>query len=137
MISAEGRKTLKLILWVFASLAILVGVLLSVKTDTIPSAASPSSAASNEKTLVLLTEQKNAAQDVAEKAAALIADGRSKIEVKHLYESRLSEITQLRASVAKDEVFTLHDKQRIDSALQVDEEAATQVLAKYADLYGR
>ncbi len=83
----------------------------------------------------ILQEQKAASANLTLRAVDLIKENR-KPEVRRLYKSRWNELASLRAKIVLDHDLNAAEKQNIDRALQTDQEAITEVLAKYDQMYG-
>jgi hypothetical protein len=99
------------------------------------SSSSSSSAAPASKEYSILQEQKAASENLTRRSVELIKENRI-TEVRQLYKSRWNELATLRTNIVLDHDLTAAEKQNIDRALRSDQEAITEVLGKYDQLYG-
>jgi hypothetical protein len=95
---------------------------------------STSSMAPASKEYRILKEQRAALENLTRRAVELIKENRMP-EVRQLYKSRWNELATLRRDIALDHDLTAAEKQNIDAALRSDQEAITEVLDKYDQLY--
>jgi hypothetical protein len=84
----------------------------------------------------LLTEQKTRAAAVTQEAASILTSDAPASRVKQLYKNRWNEIGKIRAGLLLDKSLDAQDRDRIDSALQQEQESVTRILSTYRDLYG-
>jgi hypothetical protein len=102
-----------------------------VNSNRVSSLSTP--AASKE--LKILQEQKTASENLTRRAVELIKANQMP-EVRQLYKQHWDEIATLRTNITFDKELTGAEKKNIDNALRTEQEAITEVLAKYARLYG-
>jgi hypothetical protein len=88
------------------------------------------------KAVRILREQKAASEDLTRQAVELIKASRMP-EVRQLYKKRWNEIATLRTNIVFNKDLSDAEKKNIDNALQIEQEAINDVLAKYEGLYGR
>jgi predicted transcriptional regulator len=100
-----------------------------------PVVSSSASTASASKEYRILQEQKTASENLTRRSVELIKENRMS-EVRQVYKSRWNELATLRTNNALAHDLTAAEKQNIDQALRSDQEAITEVLEKYNQLYG-
>jgi hypothetical protein len=86
------------------------------------------------KELRILQEQKTASENLTRRAVELIKANRMS-EVRQLYKDRWNELATLRTNVTFDRELTAAEKENIERTLRADQEAITELIAKYDRLY--
>ena len=154
-----GRATRKFLdagpkVWLATTLLLVLIVSVSISLNTserpmaqqqsitqLPSAQSETTSdtgsISYQKAQRLLTEQKARAEAVTQEAASILTSDAPANGVKQLYKNRWNEIGKIRAGLLLDKSLDAQDRERIDSALQQEQESVTRILSTYADLYGK
>jgi hypothetical protein len=141
-----GRATRKFLdagprVWFAAAvllvLIIIISVGISLNTAERPiETTSDIGSISYQKAQRLLTEQKTRAAAVTQEAASILTSDAPASRVKQLYKNRWNEIGKIRAGLLLDKSLDAQDRDRIDSALQQEQESVTRILSTYRDLYG-